>query len=74
MIFDQCCFEKVKKGSLVKDWLELCDFLNTSFKNFNDMLLIETAMVDSKFSKFNKSIEVKREFFFIDIFYTIETE
>ena len=31
------------------------------------MPLIKTAVVDSKFSRFNKSIEFKGEFFLIDI-------
>jgi len=30
-------------------------------------LLIQTAVADSKFFKFNKSIEFKEEFFLIDI-------
>ena len=31
---------------------------------------IQTAVVDSKFSKFNKSIEFKVEFFLINILYS----
>lgn len=61
--FDKCCFEKVDKGCLVKGWFESCDFLATNFKGFERMSLIQTAVVDSKFSKFNKSIEFKGEFF-----------
>ena len=65
--FDKCCFEKVEKGCLVKGWFEACDFLATNFKGFEGMSLIQAAVIDSKFSKFNKSIEFKGEFFLIDI-------
>ena len=68
--FDKCCFEKVEKGSLVKGWFESCDFFDTDFKGFEGMSLIQTAVVDSKFSKFNKSIEFKGEFFLIDILHS----
>ena len=68
--FDKCCFEKVEKGSLVKGWFESCNFLDTNFKGFEGMSLIQTAVVDSKFSKFNKSIEFKGEFFLIDILHS----
>jgi len=67
--FDKCCFEKIEKGSLVKAWFESCHFLDTNFKGFEGMPLIQTAGVDSKFSKFNKSIEFEGEFFLIDILY-----
>jgi hypothetical protein len=67
MTFDKCGFEKVEKGCLVKDWFESCHFLETNFKGFEGMPLIKTAVVDSKFSRFNKSIEFKGEFFLIDI-------
>jgi len=65
--FDKCCFEKIEKGSLVKGWFESCHFLETNFNGFEKVTLIQTAVVDSKFSKFNKSIEFKGEFFLIDI-------
>ena len=68
--FDKCYFEKVEKGCLVKGWFEACDFLATNFKGFEGMSLIQTAVVDSKFSKFNKSIEFKGEFFLIDILHS----
>lgn len=68
--FDKCYFEKVEKGSLVKGWFESCDFLDTNFKGFEGMSLIQIAVVDSKFSKFNKSIEFKGEFFLIDILHS----
>ena len=67
--FDKCCFEKIEKGSLVKGWFESWYFLETNFNGFEGMSLIQTAVVDSKFSKFNKSIEFKGEFFLIDILY-----
>jgi uncharacterized protein YjbI with pentapeptide repeats len=67
--FDKCCFQRVEKGSLVKGWFESCHFLDTNFKGFEGMPLIQTAVVDSKFSKFNKSIEFEGEFFLIDILY-----
>ena len=70
MIFDKCCFEKVEKGCLVKGWFESCNFLDTNFKGFEGLSLIQTTVVDSKFSKFNKSIEFKGEFFLIDILYS----
>ena len=69
-LFDKCCFEKVEKGSLVKGWFESCDFLDTNFKGFEGMSLIQTAMVDSKFFKFNKPIEFKREFFITNILHS----
>ena len=65
--FNKCCFEKVEKGCLVKSWFESCNFLATNFKGFEGMSLIQAAVVDSKFSKFNKSIEFKGEFFLTDI-------
>ena len=40
------------------------------FKGFERMSLIQTAVVDSKFSKFNKSIEFKGKFFLIDILHS----
>jgi len=53
-----------------KGWFESCDFLDTNFKGFEGMSLIQTAVVDSKFSKFNKSIEFKGGFFLIDILHS----
>lgn len=70
MTFDKCCFEKVEKGSLVKGWFESCNFFATDFQGFEPMSLIQTAVVNSKFSKFNKSIEFKGEFFLIDILHS----
>ena len=70
MTFDKCCFAKVEKGSLVKGWFKSCDVFDTDFKGFEERALIQTAVVDSKFSKFNKSIEFKGEFFLIDIVYS----
>jgi uncharacterized protein YjbI with pentapeptide repeats len=68
-IFDNCSFEKTEeeKGNLAKAWFESCHFLETNFNGFGIVPLIETAVVDSKFSKFNKSIEFKGEFFLSDI-------
>jgi|AntRauMFilla1563_2_1112583.scaffolds.fasta_scaffold01250_7 uncharacterized protein YjbI with pentapeptide repeats len=57
--FDKSCFEKVEQGCLVKGWFELCEFIDTNFKGFAGMPITQTAVVDSKFSKFNKSIEFK---------------
>jgi uncharacterized protein YjbI with pentapeptide repeats len=68
--FDKCCFERIEKGSLVKGWFESCDLFETNFKGFDGIPLIQTAVVDSKFSKFNKSIEFKGEFFLIDILHS----
>lgn len=67
MTFDKCCFEKIEKRYLVNGWFESCDFLVTNFKSFEKLSLIQTSVVDSKFSKFNKSIEFKGEFFLMDI-------
>ena len=53
------CFEKVKERSLVKDWFESCKFLDIDFKDCDGLPLLQIAVVDSKFSKFNKSIEFK---------------
>lgn len=65
--FDGCEFEKAEKGSLTKAWFESCYFIETNFDGFEGMALCETALVDSKFSKFNKSIEFQGDFFLIDI-------
>ena len=65
--FDKCSFEKAETASLAQAWFESCHFLETNFNGFDFGSLIETAVVDSKFSKFNKSIEFKGEFFLIDI-------
>lgn len=54
-IFDRCCFEKAKKESLVKAWFESCHFFETNFDDFKGASLIQTSVVDSKFSKFKKS-------------------
>lgn len=69
-VFDKCCFEVIEEGSVVKGWFESCHFIET---NFNGVKVIQAAVVDSKFSKFNKSIEFiefKGEFFLFDIFYS----
>ena len=62
MIFS---FTKESKSSIIYSlifvWFESCDFLDTNFKGFEGMSLIQTAVVDSKFSKFNKSIDFKGE-------------
>lgn len=65
--FDKSSFEKADSGNLTKAWFESCHFLETNFNGFDFGSLIPTAVVDSKFSKFNKSIEFKGEFFLIDI-------
>ena len=67
MTFDKCCFEKVEKGCLVRGWFELYDFFDINLKGFE---LIQRAVVDSKLSKFNKSIAFKGEFFLIDILHS----
>ena len=66
-IFDRCQFEKADEGSLVKAWFESCHFLDTHFDGFEGAPLIQTAVIDSKFSKFKKSIDFQGEFFLIDI-------
>ena len=68
--FEKCCFEKAEKSSLVKAWFESCHFIETNFNGFDIIPLIQTAIVDSKFSKFNKSIEFKGEFFLCDLLLT----
>jgi len=60
-------FEKAETGSLAQAWFESCHFLETSFNGFDFGSLIQTSVVDLKFSKFNKSIEFKGEFFLSDI-------
>jgi len=65
--FEKCCFEKAETGSLAQAWFESCHFFETSFNGFDFGSLIQTSVVDSKFFKFNKSIEFKGEFFLIDI-------
>lgn len=65
--FDKCNFEKVHTGSLTKSWFELCDFIDTNFINCDAGSLLQTAVVDSKFSRFDKSIEFKGDFYMYDI-------
>ena len=65
--FDNCSFEKAEGGSLSKAWFESCHFIETNFNGFNFGSLIATAVEDSKFSKFNKTIEFRGKFFLIDI-------
>lgn len=55
--FESCSFEKAERGSLSKAWFESCHFIETNFNGFNFGSLIATAVEDSKFSKFNKTIE-----------------
>ena len=62
-----CSFEKAKRGSLSKAWFESCHFIETNFNHFNFGSLIATTVKDSKFSKFNKTIEFQSKFFLIDI-------
>ena len=68
--FEKCCFERIEKGSLVKGWFESCHFIDTNFKGFEGISLIQTAVVDSKFSKFDKSIKFEGEFFLTDVLYS----
>ena len=65
--FDECCFEKVEKGCLTKGWFEKCNFINTDFKGFEIMSLLQTTIEDSSFSKFNKSIKFEGRFFLLDV-------
>ena len=65
--FDNCSFEKAERGSLSKAWFESYHFIETNFNGFNFGSLIATAVEDSKFSKFNKTIEFQGKFFLIDI-------
>lgn len=67
--FDKCLFEGTEESNLGKSWFESCYFLETNFNDFNLGSLLQAAVVDSKFSKFNKSIEFKGEFFLSDILY-----
>ena len=60
--FDGCQFEKADEGSLVKTWFESCYFLDTNFEGFEG-----APLIDSKFSKFDKSIDFQGEFFLIDL-------
>ena len=69
--FDRCQFARTEKGGgLVKGWFESCHFLETTFDGFQGIPIIQTAVVDSKFSKFKKSIEFQGEFFLMDILYS----
>ena len=65
--FDKCEFKKLENGSLLQGWFESCHFIETNFNDFDAISLIQTALVDSKFTKFQKSIEFKGEFFLLDI-------
>ena len=64
-IFSNCKFEK---GSLESAEFYSCDFINPIFSD-SDIILIFTTVVDSKFSKFNKSIKFEGKFFLHDILY-----
>ena len=65
--FESCSFQKAERGSLSKAWFESCHFIETNFDGFNFGSLIATAVEDSKFSKFNKTIQFQGKFFLIDI-------
>jgi len=65
--FDKCCFERTTKGSLIKACFESCHFLETNFNGFEGASLIQTVVVDSKFSNSQTSIEFKGDFFLIHI-------
>ena len=62
-----CSFEKAERGSLSKAWFESYHFIETNFNGFNSGSLIATAVEDSKFSKFNKTIDFQGKLFLIDI-------
>lgn len=65
--FDNCSFEKAERGNLSKAWFESCHFIETNFNGFDSGSVIATAVKNSNFSKFNKSIEFKGTFSLIDI-------
>ena len=70
--FDKCQFARTKNGGgLAKGWFESCHFLETTFDGFRGISIMQTAVVDSKFTKFNKSIEFQGEFFLRDILYSV---
>jgi uncharacterized protein YjbI with pentapeptide repeats len=71
-VFDNSCFTRTETGSLTKAWFESCHFLETDFNGFNLLSVIQAAVVDSKFSKFDKSIQFNGEFFLFDILYSIK--
>lgn len=70
--FDKCDFEKDESGSLVKTNFDSCHFLDTNFNGFEGLPLVQTSLIDSTFSKFNKSIEFKGVFFLIDLLQPID--
>lgn len=65
--FDKCSFEKAERGSLSKAWFESYHFIEIKWYDFDFGSLITTAVENSNFYKFNKSIEFKGQFFLIDI-------
>jgi len=63
-IFNECTFLKSGFDNAV---FESCHFLKPIFEGVKGGPLGSAVLIDSKFSKFNKSIEFKGEFFLIDI-------
>lgn len=70
--FQNCNFERKEYGSLVKTHFDSCSFVDTNFNGFEGLPLLQTSLNNSKFSKFNKSIELKGLFFLIDFFRPID--
>lgn len=69
--FDRCQFARTEKGGgLVKGWFESCHFLETTFDGFQGIPILQTVVVDSKFTKSKKSIEFQGDFFLMDILYS----
>ena len=66
-MFDNCQLKNNGKANLREAWFEKCQFIVISFNDFDIGWLFSIAIVDSKFSKFNKSIEFKGEFYLMNI-------
>ena len=61
-IFDSCQFDPSEKGSLIKAWFESCHFIETNFDGFGGFSVWLAIVVNSKFSKSNRSIDLKGNF------------
>ena len=72
--FNQVTFEdsSFENSLLTRSWFEKCNFVETKFINITEISLIQTAIIDSKFSKFSKMISFEGEYFLYDLLYPKE--
>ena len=61
--FINCQFDQVEKGSLIKACFESYQFVETNFNGFGKLPACQAIVIDSKFPKANKLIDLKGDFF-----------